>query len=560
MKTLFKNGTVVNVFTGVLEKTNVLMEDDKIIGIGDYDTADVIEDVTGKFICPGFIDGHIHIESTMLTPVEFTKAVLPHGTLAVVADPHEISNVCGLDGFAYMLWASEKLPLTVYLMLPSCVPSTYFDESGAELTAEDLAPCYQHPRVLGLAEVMNYYGVVNGDPDVIKKIQDARHRGKVVDGHAPLLSGHALDAYIAAGIQSDHECSSFEEAAERIRKGEWLMIRQGTAARNLEGLIKLFDEPWSHRCLLVTDDKHPEDLVRSGHIDSIIRRAVQLGKSPITGIQMATIQAAQCFGLQKVGAIAPGYKADLLVLRDLNTVEVLDVYSAGVKVVENGKLKEFKLPVVREQVLKAVLNSFYLNPLSPQDFHIEPKGNKCRVIKTIPDQLLTEEWITEIRWGQDNGVDIERNILKVAVIERHMHTGHKGLGFLSGIPMKSGAIASSVSHDSHNLVVLGTNEKDMACAANHVIAMGGGYAVVKDGVVLADVPLPIGGLMADESAAEMAKKNAILRKNICALGVPTSMSPLMTTAFISLTVIPSLKITTRGLVDVNAQKIVSLYV
>lgn len=360
MKILFKNGSVVNVFSDSLEKRNVLIEDEKIIGVGDYteDDADIVEDVSGKYICPGFIDGHIHIESTMMTPVEFAKAVLPHGTTGVIADPHEIANVCGIEGVQFMLEASAELPVTVYIMLPSCVPSTAFDESGATLTAEDLEPLYMAPRILGLAEMMNYPGVIAKEQEVLQKIEDAHRNGKVVDGHAPLISGKELDIYLSAGIQSDHECSSYEEGAERIRKGQWLMIRQGTAARNLNGLIELFDEPWSRKCLLVTDDRHPADILKDGHIDHIIRLAIEMGKSPFAAIRMATIQTAECFGLHRVGAVAPGFQANVLILDELNSVSVRDVYCGGKKVVSNGKVTEITTPAIKEQRIKAVRNSF----------------------------------------------------------------------------------------------------------------------------------------------------------------------------------------------------------
>ena len=562
MRTLLKNGTVVNVFTGTLEKTNVLFEGDKILGVGDYSEqdADKTEDVSGKYICPGFIDGHIHIESTMLSPAELARVSLRHGTTAVVADPHEIANVCGSAGIRYMLEASRGIPLKVYIMLPSCVPATRFDESGAVLTAEELTPFYAEKRVLGLAEMMNYPGVLAGDREIFKKLKDAFSHHAVVDGHAPLLSGRALDSYIAAGIQSDHECCSLDEAKERIRKGQWLMIRQGTAARNLAGLIDLFDEPYCRRCLLVTDDRHPEDLLQEGHIDYIIRLAVKMGKSAITGIQMATLQAAQCFGLKRAGAIAPGYKADILVLDSLENIDISAVYCDGEKVVDGEKLAEIKKPPVKEQLLKAVLNSFFVDTLSPDALHIEEKAKQCRVIKTVPDQLLTGEWITDIDWSRNNGIDAARDILKIAVIERHMHTGHKGLGFISGIGLKHGAICSSVSHDSHNIVVIGANDADMVLAVNHVIAMGGGCTAVRDGKILADMPLPIAGLMADESAETLAQRNDTLRRAIYALGVPESTAPMMTMMFLSLPVIPSLKLTTKGLVDVDRQEIVPLYV
>lgn len=562
MKTLLKNGFVINVFTGETEKANVLIGEEKILGVGAYEDseADVVYDVSGKYICPGFMDGHIHIESTMMTPYEFARTVIPHGTTAVVADPHEIANVSGMSGIAYMLEGSENIPMTVYMVVPSCVPATPLDEAGASLEAEDIRPLYKHPRVLGLGEMMNYPGVLANDKKVLQKIEDAHKCGKLVNGHAPLLSGKALDQYIAAGIQDDHECSSADEAKERIRKGQWVMIREGTAARNLSDLLPLFDEPWSRRCLLVTDDRHPADLLEKGHIDGIIRKAVEAGKSAITGIRMATIQAAQCFGLRNVGAVAPGYMADILVLSDLDKVEVCDVIYHGRKVVDNGRLVEFQEPSIRHDIWKTVRNSFCLNELRKEDFHIEPKGRFCRVITTIPDQLLTEEMITEIDFEHRNGVDIERDILKISVVERHLSTGHIGLGFISGIGMKKGAIASSVSHDSHNLIVIGANEEDMTIAANRIRTLGGGLIVVADGEILAEMPLPVAGLMSQLSAAEAASENEDIRRAVYSLGVPENIEPFMTMAFVSLPVIPKLKMTTRGLANVESQEIVPLFV
>lgn len=562
MKRLLKNGIVINVFTGELEKANVLIDDDRVLGVGDYtdSEADVSEDVTGKYICPGFIDGHIHIESTMLLPAELARVCVPHGTTSIVADPHEIANVSGRLGIGFMLEASENIPMTVYIMLPSCVPATKFDETGASLEAEDLLPLYNYPRVLGLGEMMNYPGVVAGDGKVISKINDAHKLGMLVNGHAPLLSGKALDRYIAAGINDDHECSSAEEAKERIRKGQWLMIRQGTAARNLEALLPLFEQPWAQHCLLVTDDKHPADLIGKGHIDNIIREAVRAGKSAVTGIQMATIQAAHCFGLKYTGAIAPGYIADILVLDNLDSVKVRDVYRHGEKVVDNGRIIDFSNPVIRYDIQKTVRNSFYLDKLDKSDFVIKPQTNRCRVIKTIPGELITDEWITDINFDVNNGVDTQRDILKLAVIERHLNTGHIGLGFISGIGMKKGAIASSVSHDSHNLIVIGTNEEDMAAAANCVRKLGGGSVVASDNKIIAQKPLPIAGLMTDIPAAEVAEQNENVRRAVYNLGVPKSIEPFMTMAFVSLPVIPNIKMTTKGLVDVNRQELVSLFV
>ena len=561
MKTLLKNGTVVNVFTGELEKVNVLLENERIVGVGEYrdSDADLVENIEGKYVCPGFIDGHIHIESTLLTPVELAKLCIPHGTTSVIADPHEIANVCGVKGIDFMLQASENIPLNVYFNLPSCVPATPFDESGAILDAEALKPLYNHPRVLGLGEMMNYPGVLMENEDVLKKISYANSLGKIVDGHAPLLRGEELDKYISSGIQSDHECSDIEEAKEKIRKGQWVMIRQGTAARNLDGLIGLFDNGFKHRCILVTDDRHPADIMNDGHIDNIIRLAVKKGKSVITAIQMATVQAAQCFGLRYVGAIAPGYRADILVLDNLENVCVKDVYSAGVKVVENKILHKIRQPEISSDIYNAVLNSFHTDKLSETDFKLEARSNHCRVIKVIPGELVTEELIENINWDKDNGIDIERDILKLAVIERHNNTGHKGVGFIQGIGLKSGAIASSVSHDSHNLIVIGTNEKDMAIAANH-ICMVGGNVVVENGEIISQMQLPVAGLMTEASGEEIAKENEAVRAAVYKMGVPEDVEPFMNMAFVSLPVIPSIKMTTLGLVDVIKQEKLPLYV
>ena len=560
MKCLLKGGTVINVFTDEAERADVLIENGRIVGVGDYSDAeaDVVEAVEGKYVCPGLMDSHIHIESTMLTPAALAKACMPHGTTSIVADPHEIANVCGVDGIKYLMEASEGLPLHVYFALPSCVPATPLDESGANLTAEELRPLYERDCVVGLAEMMNYPGVLAGDGQVLQKIADALALGKVVDGHAPFLSGRELDRYVAAGVQSDHECTHLEEAIEKIKKGQWVMIRQGTAAKNLVELLPLFEAPYDRRCVLVTDDRHPADLMGEGHIDHIIRLAVQNGKSPITAIRMATLQAAQCFGLPYVGAVAPGYRADLLVLDDLYSMNVLDVYAAGIKVVENGRMRRFDAPKVSKGLTDVVSHSFHLAPLVPSDFHIEAKSSLCRVIKVLPGQLITEEQITPIAFEKNGGVDLSRDILKLAVIERHKNTGHKGLGFITGIGLKKGAIASSVSHDSHNIIVIGTNDADMAIAANRIREKGGNV-VVAEGKIVAEMHLPVAGLMSEGTSEEIAKENEAVRNAVYALGVFSEIEPFMNMAFVSLPVIPVLKMTTQGLVDVTHQERVSLY-
>lgn len=561
MKTLLKNGSVVNVFTDEIEKTNVLICDGIIIGMGDYSDseADFVEDVSGKIICPGFIDGHIHIESTMLTPKEFAKVCLKHGTTAVIADPHEIANVAGINGINYMLESSEGLPLDVYIMIPSCVPATPFDEAGAVLEAEDILPLYDKPRVLGLGEMMNYPGVLNDAPSVLKKIEDAKRLNKIINGHAPMLRGKPLDKYIAAGISDDHECCDVEEAIECIKKGQIAMIRQGTAAKNLYDLLPVFDEPYSRRCILVTDDRHPADLISEGHVDNIIRLAVEENKSVITAIRMATIQAAQYFNLRDIGAVAPSYKADLLILNDLEKVDVCDVYKNGKKVVCNKEVIDIKTPQISEETRKAVYESFRIDKLKKEDFYIEPQNKRCRVINVIPKQLLTEEWLLELDFENENGISVEKDILKIAVIERYKNSGHKGVGFIHGIGIRSGAVASSVSHDSHNLIVVGTNDEDMAVAANKIIEMGGGNVVVDNGKIVAQMPLAIGGLMSDFDAELVAKQNKEVRNAAQELGADMTIEPFMNMAFISLAVIPSLKMTTHGLIDVDRQKLKPLF-
>ena len=578
MRTLLYGGSVVNVFTDTLDKVNVLIEDKKIIGVGDYTKEDIdiasgdkFEDVTGKFICPGFIDGHIHIESTMLTPANLARVSLPRGTTTIVADPHEIANVCGTDGIKYMLAKSEGIPQKVFFMLPSCVPATPFDESGAMLGAESLQRFYDRKRVLGLAEMMNYPGVIDDDPEVVQKMKDAFDNNKVVDGHAPMVTGKDLDKYISEGVSSDHECTTLHEALERIKKGQWLMIREGTAARNLEALLPLFEEPYNRRCCLVTDDKHPTDIVNDGHIDFIIREAVAAGKSPLVAIRMASLQAAQRFGILARGAIAPGFIADVLVLDDLDEVKVKDVYTLGNKVVDNGKIIDFEEPEVASHTLKAILNSFYMDEVTADKFHIDmPKDEHgedktsatARVIGVIAGQLLTSSLEIEIKDldKPSNGIDIERDILKLAVIERHMHTGHIGLGYINGIGLKRGAIAASVSHDSHNLIVIGTNDEDMAVAAERVRKLRGGSVVVDNGEVIAEMQLEIAGLMTTVDAETLGEQNMKVRMAAHSLGAPDNVEPFMNMAFVSLPVIPSLKMSTQGLIDVESQERVDLFI
>ena len=563
MKTLLKNAKVVNVFTEKIDFTNVLIEDDRITGIGDYykdEDADVIEDLEGRFLCPGFIDGHIHIESTMMVPPSLAQAVLPHGTTAVVTDPHEIANVCGVDGIKYMLEMSENIPLHVFVMIPSCVPATCFDEAGAILNAEDIEDLYKEERILGLAEMMNYPGVIYNDAPTMDKINACVEKGKPVDGHAPLLSGKDLDKYISAGINSDHECSDATEAMEKLSKGQWIMIREGSAAKNLEKLLPLFESPYYQRCILATDDRNPADIIAEGHIDNIVRLAIKAGKDPIRAIKMATLNPTLCFGIKRMGAIACGYKANLLVLDNLENIDIKDVYSNGVKVVKDKEISGFSIPKAEDIITGSVLNSFHMPDLKNDDFYIEPKGTKCRVIEVIPGEILTNECILDIDFSKNNGIDIEKDILKLAVIERHKNTGHKGVGFIKGIGIKNGALAGSVSHDSHNLIVIGSSEEDMVIAANHIKKIGGGLCVVSEGKVISELRLPVAGLMSTNSATEIAKANVELRESAEKIGINEGIEPFMNMAFVSLPVIPVLKMTTQGLVNVNDFKRVDLFV
>lgn len=563
MKTLLKNAKVVNVFTEKIDFTNVLIEDDRITGIGDYykdEDADEVEDLEGRFLCPGFIDGHIHIESTMMVPPSLAQAVLPHGTTAVVTDPHEIANVCGVDGIKYMLEMSENIPLHVFVMIPSCVPATCFDEAGAILNAEDIEDLYKEERILGLAEMMNYPGVIYNDAPTMDKINACVEKGKPVDGHAPLLSGKDLDKYISAGINSDHECSDAAEAMEKLSKGQWIMIREGSAAKNLEKLLPLFESPYYQRCILATDDRNPADIIAEGHIDNIVRLAIKAGKDPIRAIKMATLNPTLCFGIKRMGAIACGSKANLLILDNLENIDIKDVYSNGVKVVKDKEISGFSIPKAEDIINGSVLNSFHMPDLKNDDFYIEPKGTKCRVIEVIPGEILTNECILDIDFSKNNGIDIDQDILKLAVIERHKNTGHKGVGFIKGIGIKNGALAGSVSHDSHNLIVIGSSEEDMVIAANYIKKIGGGLCVVSEGKVLSELRLPVAGLMSTNSAAEIAKANVELRESAEKIGINEGIEPFMNMAFVSLPVIPVLKMTTQGLVNVNDFKRVDLFV
>ena len=596
---LLKNGRVVNVFTGEVLQADVAVAGGLIVGVGEGYEAHETIDLGGRIVCPGFIDGHLHIESTMLTPYQFARAVVPRGTTAVVCDPHEIANVLGLAGIHYMLDASEELPLTVFAMASSCVPATHLETTGASLSADDLATLFDHPRVLGLAEMMNFPGVLFGVPDVLAKLEMAHARGVPIDGHSPGLTGHDLQAYVAAGIRSDHECTQLEEAREKLRAGMYLLIREGTTEHNLAELLPVVTPDNARRCILVSDDRHPADLMDEGHMDYSIRLAVRQGLNPVTAIQMVTLNAAERFRLWDRGAVAPGYRADLAILDNLENLNVEMVFSGGRLVAENGEMLPVRppeavaapplrlctvpcVPGPQPWVLEHRTGPFGTVPQDQGDQGLDTvqcsgrasvkvdweglslaipiEGDRVRVIGVVEGQIVTEP--LELPMKRESGLavaDVERDILKLAVIERHHATGNVGLGFVKGMGLRRGALASTVAHDSHNLIVVGTNDADMTAAARAVAKMGGGLAAVSDGQVVGQLPLPVAGLMSEEPLETVRHAMDGLLAAAHDLGSPLH-NPFMTLSFLALPVIPTLKLTDKGLVDVNKFDFVPLFV
>jgi adenine deaminase len=550
---LIKNGRVVDVFSGQIEKKDVAIFGGVIVGFGDYQARKTI-DVKGDFLCPGLIDGHVHIESSMLTVPEFARAVLPNGTTSVVIDPHEIANVLGREGIRFMAESARNVPLNVFLMLPSCVPATHMETSGAILKAADLKPLLQEPWAIGLAEMMNFPGVIFRDPEVLKKIEMAR--GKRMDGHAPMLSGKGLYAYLTAGIRSDHECTTPKEAKEKLKNGMWIMIREGTTARNLRDLIPLVTPKNSRRFLFVTDDRHPKELIEEGHIDSMVRQAIRWGLDPILAIQMATLNSAEYFRLDDLGAIAPGYRADIVTFDHLGRFQIKRVFNNGKLVAENGRML---LPPLRKVKGPGLKGSVRIKPLKKDAFLLRSDQSLAKIIQLIPGQIVTKEITKKILLKEGVAYpDIKEDILKIAVVERHKATGNVGVGFVQGFGLKKGAIGSSVAHDSHNLVIVGTNDQDMLKVVEVIQAMRGGLVVVLDGRVLASLSLPIAGLMSGAPVARVNHQLKALHGAAKTLGCKIP-DPFMTLSFLSLPVIPELKITDKGLVDVNQFKFVSLF-
>lgn len=548
---LLKNVRLVNVLSGEVYLTNVAVARTKIVGFGEYRAKEVL-DLDGYYLCPGFIDGHVHIESSMLTIPEFAKIVVPHGTTTVVIDPHEIANVLGLDGIRYMLESSKYNPLSVYVMLPSCVPATDMETSGSQLASYDIAPLFSNPWVLGLAEMMNYPGVIFGDGEVLAKIASAR--GHPIDGHAPGLTGKDLAAYVAAGIGSDHECTTLEEAREKLRLGIYVMIREGSTAKNLRDLLPLVTPTNARRMMFVTDDRHPGDLIREGHIDHIIRLAIDQGIDPVLAIQMATLNPAEYFGLKDLGVIAVGRQADMVLFDNFKDFRILKVWRAGTLVAEDGKIIPWERPQ-RPIPLRSSMNIKW----EGVDFKIPAHSSKVKVIEVIPGQIVTRKLITEAKIVNGYVVsDVERDILKIAVIERHTASGNIGKGLVKGFGLKKGAIASSVAHDSHNIVVVGVSDEEMMKAVREIEAMKGGLVAVAGEQVLARLPLPIAGLMSEKSAYEVEAELEKLTEATRALGCVLE-EPFMALSFLALPVIPELKLTDKGLVDVTEFRFVSLF-
>jgi len=551
---LVTNARIINVFTGEIVTGSLAVSEGYFIGFGDY-TATKTIDAGNRFVAPGFIDPHVHIESSMACPTEFARAILVNGTTCIAADPHEIANVMGIEGINYMLKSAEHQPMNFYFTLSSCVPATDMETSGAVITARDLRSFIGNEKIVALAEMMNYPGVINGDPDVLAKIQAAKHHNKPVDGHAPGLRGRELNAYLSAGVGSDHECTTVSEAREKLEAGMRIMIRQGTGARNLEALLPIINAKTARRLMWCTDDRHPHDLLDEGHIDVIIRDAIGAGLDPVTAIQMATINPADYFRLDHLGAIAPGRQADFVIISDLSSLTVEQVYCRGINVAVNGEMQ----PDIEKPKPIPSRSSMNLNP-AEVDFSIPVEGRRLRVMDIVPDQLITRHSVDDISPADGLAVsDPSRDLLKIAVVERHQGSGNIGKAFVRGLRLKKGAIASSVAHDSHNIVVVGTSDDDMKAAVKTVVDMEGGLAAIVDDKPVATLPLPIAGLMSLEPLEKIRNRMDQLIEVSRDLG-SSLKDPYMTLSFLALPVIPELKITDKGLIDVNQFKVVPLFI
>jgi len=542
---VLRGGRVLSVFTREWLEADVAIADGYVAGLGEYDGAEIV-DATGRYVVPGFIDAHMHLESTKLLPDEFARLVLPLGTTAVVADPHEIANVLGSDGVHWLLDFCDDLPLDVYFMAPSCVPASSFESPRRALNDGDLESLLRRRRVLGLAEMMNFPGVIAGDERELSKLR--LHGAGHVDGHAPGVNGKQLNAYAAAGIRSDHEALTLEEGRERLRAGVWLLIREASMARNLEALVPLVKELGPTLIAFCTDDRDPDDIVDDGHINGMVRKAVEAGVAPEDAVVCATLNPATWHGLAHLGAVAPGYQADLLLLPDLESFRPERVLKAGKPVGE----------IVRPDVPEWVRQSVRIAPLTRADLRAPSDGGAIRVIGLVPDQVVTESLVDRATAADGEAIaDPERDLAKIAVVERHLATGRVGVGFVRGSGLRRGALASTVAHDAHNLVVLGVSDEDMLAAVARVVELGGGIVAVEDGRVLAECPLPVAGLLSDASLADVIAQSRACSDAAAALGW-SGRTPFLTMSFLALSVIPALKITDRGLVDVERFELVPL--
>jgi adenine deaminase len=539
---LFRNAQVVNVFSGEIHAANVAVDGARVVGFGDYEANEIV-DLGGAYLAPSLIEGHFHVESSMLTIPELVRAVAPHGTGAMVIDPHEYANVLGMDGIRYVLESSAGLPIDFFIMLPSCVPATHLETAGARFTATDLALMIADDRIAGVAELMNYPGVFLGHESELAKIDAAK--GKVVDGHAPGLRGKNLNAYALAGVRSDHESTELEEAREKLRLGMHLLIREGSTERNLEHIIPVVTPQNSANCSFATDDKLPGDLVEEGHIDHSIRKAIKLGVPPVTALQMGTINTARHYRLRNHGAIAPRFWADFIVFDNFEDFRIRQTYKKGKLIAEDGKCLEARRGKTEQP--RSTMNLSYR---APDDFEIAANGaKKIKVIGIVPNQIVTKSLIEAPKI--DNGkivADVERDILKLVVVERHRATGNVGVGFVRGFQLQRGALSSTVAHDAHNVVVVGTNDRDIVAAIAALEKMRGGQVVILDGKIMASLPLPIAGLVSDQPLETVIDKITELNAAAAKLGSPLE-APFMTLSFLSLSPIPELKLTDQGLVD-----------
>lgn len=547
------NGKIVDVFNQEIMEGDIAIADGVFAGVGDYEGKKTI-DANGKYILPGFIDGHVHIESAMVTPNQFAHVVLPHGVTTVIADPHEIANVSGAEGIDFMIKASEDTPLNVYFGMPSCVPTAPFESNGATLRAEEILPFYNHPSVISLGEVMDYPAVKNTEEQMLEKLLNAQEAGKVIDGHAAGFDQVGLNVYMAAHIHSDHECTTPEEAKERLQRGMYVMLREGSASRDLRKLLNAVNEKNARRCLFVTDDKHLDDLMKEGSINHNVRVAIEHGLSPITAIQMATINAAECFGLHNKGAIAPGYDADFLFVNNLDDLDIAETFVNGESVAANKKVKYEQENTV--SVSYRLTNSVHIKNVTEKDLQITlQKNQKANVISIIPNSITTKHKVMAA--DVKNNLfqpSAEKDLLKLAVLERHRGTGNIGLGILHGLGLKTGAIASTIAHDSHNIIAAGIKDGDLLEAIHYLKEINGGIVVVKEGKVLASLALPIAGLISDQHFQKVNKKLGILDEALEVIGFQQNFNPFITLSFLALPVIPEVKLTAGGLFDTKQFK------